>query len=403
MLRNDRIIGLLNEKINQISFKPNQIKKDITAINKKYNIPKGMLSDYLTMRVSVDDASDFILYALASYYLKETILSSFFSQLEIDTYEKTIYQESKISFPLKYNMIQINPTQWIGRITVKELMLLRDAQMINYNERTQRTMERKKNRGGYEYYRIAINEAAVREIEESYESGAYISNTITLNLSDESEVDYVYDPDVNQLIIKSIKYFDILDGYHRYRAMSKAYLKDPAFDYDMELRIVHFDEREAKQFIWQEDQKTKMSRVNSDTYNQNDMAVLITERVSKGLPAGIISRNQSIIDMTQLILAIRCCYATNTIKNVGDAGIIAREIKTKFEDLMLDHPEMFNKHWEHDCIYNTIAVFKNMSENYYDIIQKLNKFTAATEYWRTNPSTRKFNRLFSEFKGGEEQ
>ena len=403
MVRDKMFMQQLTKSIENISYKANEVKKVITLINSNTAIPKGILSDYLTLRVPVDDASDFIIYSLASYFLTKKQITSVFSEQEIKYYETAQYEMSKISFPLKFNMVQITPNQWIGRVTVKELMQLRDAQMINYNEKTQRTLERRINRGGFEYYKISINESAVREIEESYESGAYISNTITLNLSDESEVDYVYDPKSCILTIKAIKYFDILDGYHRYRAMSKAYLKDENFDYDMELRIVHFDEREAKQFIWQEDQKTKMTKVESEGYNQNDMAVMITERISKGLPAGIISRNQGKINQSQLIVAVKFCYDTNKIKSVGEAGVVAKELKTKFEELMMDDPDLFEVRWSTDQIYNTIVTFKNTEQVKADFIKRITAYTEGMGYWKTNPTKKKFNSLYNEYKGGEKK
>lgn len=401
MLRSDKFYEALTDAIQSVSFKPNRIKKDITELNNKYGIPKGLLTNYLTMRDPIDDASDFVLYALASFYLKPGDYESVFSLQEIKYYKNYKYEEGQIQFPLIFDMTQINSSQWIGKITVQQLMKLRDAQMINYNERTQRTLERKVNRGGFEYYRIAINETAVRQIEESYENNSFISNTITLNLSDESEVDYVYDPERHQLIIKSIKFFDILDGYHRYRAMSKACLKDNTFDYEMELRIVAFDEREAKQFIWQEDQKTKMNRIDSNAYNQNDMSVAIAEKLSKGLQAGLISRNKSIIDLTQLSIAIRYGYNTKQIKTVGEAGAIAKEIKGKVDYLIEEAPEMFDSKWDKDQIFNMIVTFVNQEDHYAAMIKRLNEYTKRIKYWESNPSLRKFSKLYDECEGGK--
>ena len=344
MLRDKEFYDSITSKIEQISFKPKELKQISGKIYEQFEIPLGLLSDYLTLRVPVNDASDFVLYGLCKQLLSPTEIKKYYSDEEVKFYNKSKFQKQEIQFPLKFDMIQINTSQWIGRITVKELMQLRDVQMINYNERTQRTMERKISHG-YEYWQIAINDNAVKEIEDSYEKGTYIPNTITLNLSDESEADFFYDGEGRQLVIRSLKYFDILDGYHRYKAMSKAYNMDDSFDYEMELRIVNFSEKEARQFIWQEDQKTKMSKIDSASYNQHDWAVHICERVARNLPQGIISRNKGSIDLAQLSAAVKFVYDTNNIKNVSEANQIANRLTMQFERMLDENPEAFQKKW----------------------------------------------------------
>ena len=166
---------------------------------------------------------------------------------------------------------------------------------------------------GSEIYTIAINNTAVDAIEHSMINETYIPNTITLNIADDSEADYEYDNDNHKLIIRSIKYFDIVDGYHRLRAMSLTSNKDESFDYPMELRIITFDESIAQQFIYQEDQKTKMSKVDSNSYNHSDAAVYICEKLAQTMGRGIISRNQNVIDLANLVQAVKDIYNTNKI------------------------------------------------------------------------------------------
>ena len=65
---------------------------------------------------------------------------------------------------------------------------------------------------------------------------------------------------------------DILDGYHRYISMSEIVREDPTFDYPMMIQIVSFSEEKARQFIFQEDQKTQMKKVDSAAMNQYNPA-----------------------------------------------------------------------------------------------------------------------------------
>lgn len=406
MLRNKEFFDLINEKIEHVCYKTKQIKEDSAKINAEFNIPLGLLSDYLTLRVPADDASDFVLYAISTIYLTKNQIEEFYTKDEIKFYNKSKFRKQGIKFPIRFDMIQINTTQWIGNIDAQTLMRFRDAQMINYNERTQRTMERKLSHG-YEYYQIFINDNAVKEIEESYEKGSYIPNTITLNLSDDSEADFVYDNENKQLIIRSIKYFDILDGYHRYRAISKAYSLDSDFNYEMELRIVNFSERNARQFIWQEDQKTKMNKIDSASYNQNNWAVYICDRLSKSLPQDTIgiSRNKGQIDLAQFAEIIQKLYNTNKIRSSKEAIKIANELTTKFEDLLLESPEAFDKKWPATLTTCVLIVFQYTNKNVWDLSMRVYKRSLSEKVWDNGTINKKkitaLQQITESEKGGE--
>jgi len=385
MLRSKEFFATLNQKIETATYKNKTIKNISEDLYDRYDIPIGILTDYLTLRVPVDDASDFILFALSEKLINKH-LTEYFSDKEIEFYSNSKFEQLKLKFPIILDMIQITPMQWIGKITAKQLMEFRDAQTINYNERTQRTMERKIAHGT-EYWRININDAAVKAIEEEYLNETYIPNTITLNLSDDSEADFEYDSERKQMIIKSIKFFDILDGYHRYKALSKANLKKELFDYQMELRIVCFPEEKAREFIWQEDQKTPMTKVDSDSYNQNDKAVYIAERVAGALPKETISRNKSIIDLPIFVQAINAVYQPNKYKNMVETNLLAKTIVDKFRNIMFEDPQIMEERWTRQKIYCTLMVFKYCDDDLYNKIMVLYNDNWPQNTWTGNVGT----------------
>jgi hypothetical protein len=63
--------------------------------------------------------------------------------------------------------------------------------------------------------------------------------------------------------------FDISDGYHRYVAMCEESDENEDFNFPMEIRVINFTDEKTRQFIYQEDQKTKMAKENSDAMNIN--------------------------------------------------------------------------------------------------------------------------------------
>ena len=84
----------------------------------KYNYPKGIFSDFLSSRKSIEEANDYTLFVIADSILNATKkdyrkkLSDFFTDREISKYSGMRYEEpNKIEFPLVFNMIQVSDDQ----------------------------------------------------------------------------------------------------------------------------------------------------------------------------------------------------------------------------------------------------------------------------------------------------
>lgn len=288
-----------------------------------YEIPKGIVSDLITKRMSMSEASEFILFILLDsihYILNKdkSILNidKFFTLQEAMFYRKNKYETAKIKFPLVFKMIQIADDQWNGKIDIKTLMMLRQAQLINYNVNAQRTMQRIV-KGDKERYKITLNNKAVNEIAKAYSDGTFISNTLTLNIPLETNFDFYYDDEKCTLIIKSLEHFDITDGFHRYIAACQVSDKNSDFNYNMELRIVNFTEDKAKQMIFQEDQKTQMRKIDSNSMNMNKAANIVVERLNDNIRCnlkGLISRNEGTVPFAELAELVHYFYFKGTNK-----------------------------------------------------------------------------------------
>ena len=309
------------------------------------NFPVIEVVDTVHLRRHTEDCSDRMLY----WFLKivnSNLVPTYFSNKEAKEYETTTYKRTDFKFPIRWDMIEIvEGNQWIGKISVKELMKLRNAQLINYNERTQRTLKRVVNKD-FEYYQIALNRAAVEAITESFVKDQYIPNTITLNIPEDAEFRYAD----GKLIISQTDRLDILDGYHRYVAMSNLYNQDSNFDYPMELRVVCFPEETAKQFIWQEDQKTKMRKMDSESLNQNSPANQVVNLINQtGLLRNIIGRNEGIINQGLASNLIDRIYF-NTSKAIYRSTImkVKNELSHRMNVLLDTDPDIFEKRWGYE-------------------------------------------------------
>lgn len=301
--KEDSVIEWLDAKRKTL-IHSTELLNDISELNyTNHSIDYFITNRIITNRAGLKNITSLQLFCTIDSIdkaLNENNLAKFYTPNEINNYIK--YRDKiSISFPLEIHCIKINNEQYIGKCDVDFLIALRNSQLINYNKNAQRTLRRVA-KGDSEYYEISINKTAVKRIQEAYRTGTFISNTITLNIPQDVESDFYYDEKEHILIINSIEHFDITDGYHRYVAMCKEKDKNPNFNYDMELRLVNFSLDKTRQFIYQEDQKTKMAKSDSDSMNTTRLSNIITERLNadmRFLLKGCIDRNDSLINFAE--------------------------------------------------------------------------------------------------------
>ena len=374
-------------------------------VEKKHKIPIHILNDYLCLKKSPIDAPIELLYCIMEAvdvvisHGGAPLVARYFSQDEIAKYKKYKYVTTKIKFPLAFDATQITDSQWIGRITVQDLMKLQP--IIKYNENTQRSLKRE-TLGEVEIYSIFLNRHALDEITESYQNNTYIPNTITLNIPE--DVDFRYEN--GQLIFKSLESLDILDGYHRYVAMTNLWNVDNEFDYVMEVRWVCFGEDKARQFIWQEDQKTKMTKVESAAFNQNDPGNQLINMLNQVTALkGIVDRN-GVIDSGVAARFINQLWFNKPKHNYTRKEIVEvkKEIERGLIDILDNKPDAFDRHWDSREIGALFISIRNSQEYLmFDYIAYINKEEVPIH---SNVTKREVARLMEYYtrltqKGGE--
>ena len=354
----------LTEKFLERTLDKIQSDADSDKLFSLFDIPSGISSEYISRRRELLEADDFLLFAFTYIYYPNK-LEDWFSEQEVKRYSKDKYVIEKADFPLRFKMIQVADDQFNGRITVKELMHLRDAQLINYNENAQRTMRHLVSKGK-DIYQIMLNKKAVKDISESFKNDLYIPDTITLNIPDGAS--FYYDEDSYELVIKKLDFFDITDGYHRYIAMGKVHNEDPDWDHPMELRITNFSIDKANRFIWQEDQKTKMKKIQSDSMDTTRLANRIVNRLNTStsfILNGKISRNNGIIDAAIFADVIDRIYAKGITKSkeLKMMKIIQNEIAQNIEELSDINPDILDKRWDKKYTLAVVYHSKNGTMN----------------------------------------
>lgn len=341
-------------------------------LSKAYNIPINISSDIISLRKDLSEYSDFILFAITDV-IKKSYVDQYFTQKETNFYSTQKYTEKKIEFPIEIPMLRVTDDQYIGVTSAKFLMDLRDAHLINYNSEIQRALEVISKNETF-IYRPYINDQAVKEISTSYKEHTFIPNTISLNIDlDDENAEYYFKD--NMLVINRITAFDIFDGYHRYLGMARNYDVNKDFDYPMELRVTMFPVGKAKQFIWQEDHKTKMKKVDAEAFNQYDPGNMVVARLNNDPScnlSGNINLDDGLINAAIINQAFNKMYFTEK-KDKSDIINVAKEVRLKINDFVETYNYYLTNPWAKYEIYIIICGFKNgySNEHIYNAIKHI--------------------------------
>ena len=331
----------------------------------KYNLNEMMFSDYINQRQNKDVAEldNITLFMMIDSYqnvMGGDYVEQWFMSREINEWSQIKLKNNQVDFPLRFKCIPVTDDQWIGVIDTDTLLDLKNANLINYNPNTQRTLKHAVVKDHVLYY-AHTNNNAVAKIKKSFMDNSYIPNTITLNIP-ETEEDFYYDKESCELIIKSLSAFDINDGYHRYIAITQAKMENEDFNYPMELRIQHFPEAKAQQFIYQEDQKTKMKKMDSESFNLKSPENQVTIKLNADPLCnihGFISRNDGKINFGLFSHIVKLLYFPVKNRNVDIQEIlrVKNELRSDWNLLTEQDPSFLNKKYTTKLLLAVMATF----------------------------------------------
>lgn len=307
----DEFISYIGKRLDLYALNKDAVEKMQKYMMDKYNFRLGEAADLITQKSPLTTENVYVCFCVADALAQidnRVKLEDWFTDKEISTFSSETIQRDKFKFPITIPAVQITDDQWIGTCDCDFLMKLREAQKIYYNTNTQRTLQRIV-KNGQESYRIMLNRTAVQEIKTAYDNETYIPDTISLNMPDDTE--FWYNAEKREIVIESLDHFDIIDGFHRYTAMCMEKDVNPDFNYPMELRIVQYDEVKAKQFIWQQDQKTKMKKLDSESLNVSAPENIVAEKLNRNPMFnlhGELNRNGGKIALQDFVNVVRFLY-----------------------------------------------------------------------------------------------
>ena len=381
----------LENIISETYIKDIKTTKEIYKFLKQnHKMPLDRAQEMMTLKSSLSTFDIFDLFCIAEAIEelgKIELLQKYFSKKEIADYKNEVYDVGEIKNPyIIDNVIKIREAQYFSKMNAIEFNKLNNAAMINYNERTQRVMKRVINHGE-EYYKINISRQSVNEIKKLMLSNMYFPDPITLNIPQDGDGYAEYNEEEHKLIIHDVGHFDILDGYHRFVAMMELVSEKPDFNYIMEVRISEWSEAQAQQFIFQQDQKTKMSVMDAKSFDQNALATRIVDRlnISTGMISGKIGRSGNLIATNDIFAAINKVFTKNVDPSSKQArqliNTLVKEISDTF-DVILDDDELSSVKFDYKILYIIMRMIyaKIEKNNFCDMLKNILEKTSDMKY-----------------------
>ena len=250
-----------------------------------------------------------------------------FSTKEIAMYnnQKFVRKENNI-YPIEFsNILQVSDDQWVGVISVDKLYDLYNNQVIRYNTNTQRNMVMRNGE-----YKINIKKKSVDEIRELMERKLFIPNALSLNINlDDPDVDYIIEQGKIILLAGQV---DIIDGYHRFRAIILEKIENPAFEYSMIVNLMNFNEEKANNYIAQEDKRNKIDKQYVKSLDSSNPVNIIVKRLNEDSDSylyGQVGVDRK-IRKSYLFALVDSCFAVTTRR---EAMMLTKEIKDVFNKL----------------------------------------------------------------------
>ena len=293
MLRSENLYEILDKYFSQIQ-KNSYYKREVQKfLMKKYEYSDIEYMQYIIGAKSKDEIPDNEMYwlidAFNNVFRANMEMKTYFSDKEIVRFSslKADYLKTDI-YPIRISpVIEIAEDQWVTKISIDLLKEFYDNQLIIYNPRTQRQLKQRR-RGQDVSYTIDIVSSSVKAIEGLMSKGEFVPNALTLNLNvDDPEVDF--DIVGSELILNSGK-FDIIDGFHRFRAAINTKIKNPDFQFNFILNIMNFTEDKACQYIEQEDKRNKISKSYLASMDKSSPTNIIIDKLNNTLDSPVRSK-----------------------------------------------------------------------------------------------------------------
>ena len=371
------------------------------VISKKRNYLKAATHSILLQQRPLSDVSDKEIYWVIDG-LNETLskngelnlvkdfkIKDIFTDKEIQKYSKSKFENvTETIYPISFKVLKISDDQWLSTISSKKLFELYKNQIINYNKNTQRPLK-EVTKHGIKTYKINKNKQSVNAIKEDLKKGLFIPNCLTFNINmDNPSNEYYVDEENGELVLENGQ-FDLIDGFHRYSAITELLLENPDIEFNFGIWIMNFDENKSCRFIAQEDKRNKINKtytksldaLNGDNFSSRIVKVL-NENNNSPFKGKLTRYNDSNINYDDVVITINDNFKCSTRM---EANRLSENIIKSFEILEDDNIDITNLN-SNEIIVSLVGISLLLSNEIEDktFVSKVKTYINSNNMLNTN-------------------
>lgn len=393
---NDLFTKILNKNMGR-----KIIEQTGEVISEKRNYLKAATHSILLQQRPLSDVSDKEIYWVIDG-LNETLskngelnlvkdfkIKDIFTDKEIQKYSKSKFENvTETIYPISFKVLKISDDQWLSTISSKKLFELYKNQIINYNKNTQRPLK-EVTKHGVKTYKINKNKQSVNAIKEDLKKGLFIPNCLTFNINmDNPSNEYYVDEENGELVLENGQ-FDLIDGFHRYSAITELLLENPDIEFNFGIWIMNFDENKSCRFIAQEDKRNKINKtytksldaLNGDNFSSRIIQVL-NENNNSPFKGKLTRYNDSNINYDDVVITINDNFKCSTRM---EANRLSENIIKSFEILEDDGIDITNLN-SNEIIVSLVGISLLLSNEIEDktFVSKVKMYISSNNTLNTN-------------------
>lgn len=393
---NDLFTKILNKNMGR-----KIIEQTGEVVSKKRNYLKAATHSILLKQRPLSDVSDKEIYWVIdglnetlsengeSNLVKDFKIKDIFTNKEIQKYSKSKFENvTETIYPISFKVLKISDDQWLSTISSKKLFELYKNQIINYNKNTQRPLK-EVTKHGIKTYKINKNKQSVNAIKEDLKKGLFIPNCLTFNINmDNPSNEYYVDEENRELVLENGQ-FDLIDGFHRYSAITELLLENPDIEFNFGIWIMNFDENKSCRFIAQEDKRNKINKtytksldaLNGDNFSSRIIQVL-NENNNSPFKGKLTRYNDSNINYDDIVITINDNFKCNTRM---EANRLSENIIKSFEILEDDNIDITNLN-SNEIIVSLVGISLLLSNEIEDktFVSKVKTYINSNNTLNTN-------------------
>lgn len=345
-------INDLREVFSQIKNNK-KITDKIKTNMRKYNVLGGQVQEYINGQVDMneDDIEFIAILAEQTYITTGKTLANpenALTERELKEIKSNFEgeQTEKDTFPYTFqNVIKIADDDFICSIGATEINYLFSQGLLQYNPETQRETRQVKSRATDEIIEVPkVNEKSIKEMVSLLEKNELISSMITFNARLGTANDFeelVYDENKKTLTITEGSLLDVLDGFHRINAISRALRINPSINANFKLNILNYNKKRSQKYFAQMNTMTLVSTSHLKKMSETRYGDFIAKQVqSSSQLSGLVAAGDHISPNSDLLVTFNTLSdsieETFKVDNRPKALEVS-EYLTEFFDMLLDY------------------------------------------------------------------